>query len=226
VYFPLKTSIFEDEDIYKLILNYIIRMKPQILVFKLIDPYVLDNRNAAIQRMYFHKFLKELATITIKNKIPAIWLNCDVLGVFLTLIGADAFGTPLDGYVERILVSPKGAYKPEYERGRYFHYSLLSFVSYGFVFKLNQNHQPLPCAYECCDEYNKKNLKILPRQEKTLMCRRHYLNSLDGLLTEVKNGIEAKDTRTVVNKLSHSSCKHFYEILEGFSIPTVQPITK
>ena len=225
-YFPLKVSVFEDDKIYKMILNYISSAKPPILVFKVIDPYILDNRNAAIQRMYFHKFLLELHEITLKNKIPVIWLNCDALGVFLTLIGADGFATPLDGYIEKVIVSPKSAYKPEQERGRYFHYSLLSFVSYGFILKLNQNNQPLPCAYGCCDEYNKKNLMLLPRQEKTLMCRRHYLNSLNGLLTEVKDGIDAGDTRTVMNKLLHSSCKNFYEILEGFSLPTVQSITK
>jgi len=225
-YFPLKVSVFEDDKIYKMILSYISHLRPPILVFKLIDPYVLDNRNAAIQRMYFHKFLLELSEITMKHKIPVIWLNCDALGVFLTLIGADGFATPLDGYIEKVLVSPKSAFKPDYERGRYFHYSLLSFVSYGFILKLNQNGQPLPCAYGCCNEYNKKNLMLLPRQEKTLMCRRHYLNSLNGLLTEVKDGIDAGDTRTVMNKLLHSSCKNFYEILEGFSIPPVQPITR
>jgi queuine/archaeosine tRNA-ribosyltransferase len=84
---------------------------------------------------------------------------------------------------------------------------------------MHKKRQFLPCPYGCCDKYNRIKLEHLSILEKSKMCRIHYLNTLNGLLTEIDTAIANKTTRTVINKLANSSCKHFYEILDGLKLP-------
>jgi len=218
-YFLLKVSDFEDEEIYPQILEYIMENNPRFLFLKIIDAYVLDNRNSAIQRHYFHKFLNYLAKITMRQKIFTFFFNLDVLGVFLTIMGIDAFDTPTNGYIQRIIVSPKNLNKPFYEKGSYFHSTMLSLVPFKFIYNLSKKGQPLPCVYGCCSKYKGVNLASLSYKEKVRMCRIHYLNTLNGLLEEIKDAITKKNTRAVINKLYNSACKHFYEIINGLNTP-------
>lgn len=219
-YFILRVSFFDDYKQVKPILDYVRNHKPQLLVFKFVDSYSLDSRNAAIQRMHLHKFLKELSSITLKLGIPVFWLNLDSLGIFMSLIGGDGFSTPVDGYIEKVYAAPKNIQVPHYLRGTYFHYPLLSMVPFKFIYNTRKNGRPFPCPYGCCNKYNQIKLECLSMMEKSKMCRIHYLNTLNGLLMEIDEAIDNKTTRTVINKLANSSCKHFYEILEGLKLPT------
>jgi len=184
-YFLLKVSLFEDYTQVKPIIDYVKNYKPKMLIFKMVDAYSLDSRNAAIQRMNLHKFLVKLNEITDRLKIPVFWLDLDSLGIFLSLIGTDGFSTPINGYIEKIYAAPKNIQVPTYLKGTYFHYSLLSMVPFKFIYNLHKNGQPLPCPYGCCEGYNQINLKTLSPIEKSKMCKIHYMNTLNGLLGEI-----------------------------------------
>jgi len=217
-YFILRVSFFDDYEQVKPILDYVKNDKPQLLVFKFVDSNSLDSRNAAIQRWNLHRFLKELSNITLKLNIPVFWLNLDSLGIFLALMGVDGFSTPVNGYIQKVFAAPKNIQVPHYLKGSYFHYPLLSMVPFKFIYKMHKKGHFLPCPYGCCDKYNQIKLEHLSILEKSKMCRIHYLNTLNGLLTEIDSAIANKTTRTVVNKLANSSCKHFYEILDGLKL--------
>lgn len=220
--FVFHVSNFEDDIIPAKILQVIAQDKPKRVVFKIEGIDYLDNRNAYIQRINLKHFLHELRQLTKQHEIATLFLNADILGIFMVYSGLDAFSTPVDGTISQRAYSSKNKHLSDSLKGHWFYYSIMAFVPFRTLVKKYGETGEIPCPNGCCEGITNYNIARLERSRKARFCRVHYLNTINAYLKELHEGIQNDNVVAFSSKLMGSACLNYKDMLPSeLGIPEI-----
>jgi len=199
VFFLLEFKSFKDETLINTILKSINILKPNIVVFKVLNPKFLEP-DCRLERSILDVFLKGLYNYRLREKALTFALNCDVSLYHYMAQGLCGAIEPIDGNYNTDIryngkkVDLEEKPKDEYKNfGKYPDPITLDEKSFKTLRIVNGNtKQPFPCG---CPECSKYKTFVTDSYQYNRIRRMHRIHIRDEFVSELKESFYKNNLR-------------------------------
>ena len=199
VFFLLDFKSFRNDSIINRILSTIYFLKPNIVVFKILNPGFLEP-NAVLERTTLQMFLEGLYQYRLKEKALTFGLNCDVSLYHYMAQGLCGAIEPISGnynpdvrYHGKKLDLDSDTSAPNRKHGKFPDPITLEEKPFEVLKRISKNTgQPYPCNCHECSSYS----SILTNSiEHNKMRRRHRVYIRDKFVSELIDSFTQRNIR-------------------------------